>query len=282
VARMNWDRVRTDNLMAAAAHEDRLASAAGNPPRRMWDGLDNQRIRLEPVAAPARRGSKSSLRQRVPRTAPQITTLRSQITEMRRKGNRRATETLARRGLTLLTNIGSNNLRPDRAFFREALEWSATATATKAAARVGSSAIMGPASTKRSAKKKSGVKQKAATKARLQRQEPRPPNARQKQTSSDSTSPLPRSRAGKGDRRQQQFRRRLRFLGELRTAVTAVGGSVVVSTGGLVEVKGPTGSVKFSTGNLSSTKRARYEIRRRIEHSAGLDLEMLNWSEPAA
>jgi hypothetical protein len=237
MAHMNYERVRIDKLMAAAAREDRLAAAAGDPPRKMWDGLGNQRIRLEPVAAPARKGSKSSPRQRVPRTARQITTLRSQITEMQRKGNRKATETLTRRGLRLLTNIGSNNLRPDRAFFREALEWSTTTTATKA----DSSAITGPCSPKRSSKKKPGIKQKTATQARLQRQEPRPSNAQHKQASNESTSPLPRSHAGKGDRRQQRLRRRLRFLGDLRTAVTAAGGSVVVSTGGSVEVRGRRG-----------------------------------------
>jgi hypothetical protein len=282
VARMNWDRVRIDNLMAAAAHEDRLAAAAGDPPRRMWDRLDNQRIRLEPVAAPARSGNKSSPRQRVPRIALLLTTLRSQITEMQRKENRKVTEKLARKGLALLTNIGSNNLRSDRTFFREALEWSVTATSTKEGTEVGSSAITGSSPPKRSPKKKTGVKQKTATQARLQRQEPRPSNAQHKQASNESTSPLPRSHAGKGDRREQRFRRRLRFLGDLRTAVTSAGGSVVVSTGGSVEVKGPTGSVKFSTRDLNSTKRARCEIRRRIEHFAGLDLETLNWSKPAS
>lgn len=277
---MNWERVRIENLMWAAAGEDRLAAASGRPPAR--DALYGQDARSESARTTKRRVTEPVTR-RAARTEPQIAALREQVTRMRSQGNRKKTEALARRGLTLLTNAGSSNLRADRQFFREALDWAAE-TPLPPRPPKGPSAPAEPARSKRSTRKST----RRRTPPKEQRQSPhragaRPrPSATTEQTrpAGGRGTPGAGSGRGRGDRRQQRFRLRLRFLGELQRVVGNAGGSVVVSAGGAVEVKGPTGSVKFSTGSLNAGMRVRHQTKIRIERFTGLDLNALDWPMP--
>jgi hypothetical protein len=278
---MNWDRVRIEKRMSAAA-------AAGDPPTWTPDDPYPQRNLLRPAAASARKAGRSHTLPRAQQTKPRIARLKSEITAMRSRGNRKETETLARKGLTLLTNAGSDNLRADREFFRDALDWADRRTPTKEVPEGRRPAVSRPTQpkTKSATKKSTRAKQRAASKDISQQQAVRQTNTRPKSPESATREQATRkpvttaatgSRTHKGDRRQQRFRRRLRFLGELRTAVAVAGGAVIVSKGGLVEVKGPTGTVKFTTGVLNYSARARYETRTRIERVTGLELDSLNW-----
>jgi hypothetical protein len=58
-------------------------------------------------------------------------TLRAEVMSARLAGDRRVTERLARQGLTLITYAGSENIKSDRLFFRDALEWAVTSNPSR-------------------------------------------------------------------------------------------------------------------------------------------------------